>query len=134
MSATIHDFVPSPAAKASIRTGSGVAPQRSAPALHLVTTAEADELTLLAQLLMACAPPRRDAIEACPAVKKREGFPWQGVVMIEDRGLTLIASADAIRRMAVAVSSAGRAGAALDLMQAADQAEALAAHYQRGTN
>lgn len=104
------------------------------PALHLVGTAEADELTMTASMLMACAPPRLDRLEVTPGVIKREGHPWMPVVIVADRGLDLIGSADFMRRIAVAIDAAGRQGAALDLMQGADQAETLASHMQRGMN
>lgn len=148
MSATIHDFTPSPAAQALILSGSpamhgagvhasgplrGLPIRGARPTLELVPTAEADDETILAaQLLLACAPGRPDRLDCCPAVKKREGFAWQALVIVDHGGLSIIASADVMRRMAVVIDSAGRRGAALDLMNAADQAEALSAHMQRG--
>lgn len=131
MTATIHAFEP-----AAQVHGSGPLrglPIRGArPALELVPTADArDEAVLAAQLLTACAPGRADRLDTVAAVKKREGSPWQPIVIVDDRGLNIIASADAMRRLAVVVDAAGRQGAALDLMQAADDAEALASHMQR---
>ena len=119
MTATLHPF---PAGR----------PMSASPGLHLVGTEPADELMLAAQLLLACAPPRLDRFDAVPAVKKAAGSPWMPVVIVDDRGLSIIASADVMRRLAVTIDSAGRKGAALDLLGAADQAEALAAHLQRG--
>ncbi len=141
MTASIHDF--RPAAPASGAAGVHTAgplkglpvrgPRR--PALHLVEpAAEADETILAVQLLTACAPPRFDRLEAAPAVKMRQGAPVQAIVIVEADHLHLIASADVMRRMAVVVDGAGRTGAALDLMQAADQAEALAGALQRGAH
>lgn len=142
MTATIHDFRPAApgSAAAGVHTsgplkGLPVRGRRPGPSLQLVEgAAPVDEAVLAAQLLLACAPPRLDKLEADPAVIKREGVAWMPVVIVDDRGLQVIASADAVRRIAVAVDVAGRTGAALDLMQAADQAEALAALMQRGAN
>lgn len=134
MTASIHAFTP-PATVHGRGPLSGLPIRGSRPALELIPTAEAaDETVLAAQLLMACAPGRADKLDCCPAVKKREGDPWQALVIVDHRGLSIIASADVMRRMAVVVDGAGRMGAALDLMNACDQAEALSAHMQRGPN
>lgn len=102
------------------------------PAPLNVGCQSADEAMLACQLLLACAPPRRDALEAAPAVKKALHSPWSPIVIVDDRGLHIIASADVMRRIAVTLDQAGRKGAGLDLLRAADDAEALAAHMQRG--
>lgn len=98
--------------------------------LHVgVQTAE--EAILSTQVLLACAPPALDRLEVAPAVVDRQGLPIRAVVIVAARRLDIIASADVMRRIAVTVDHAGRKGAALDLLQACDQAEALAAHCQR---
>lgn len=138
MTATVHQFRP-PAPGSAVAGVHGAGPLRglpirgSRPALELIPTAEAgDETILAAQLLLACAPGRPDRLECCPAVKKREGAPWQALVIVDHGGLSIIASADVMRRMAVIIDSASRQGAALDLLNACDQAEALSSHMQRG--
>lgn len=111
-------------------------PLRPPPAADVdaIGCQSADEACLAAQLLLACAPPSLDRLDAAPAVQMRQGDPVRAIVIVDNRGLHVIASADAMRRIAVTVDHAGRAGAALDLMQAADQAEALARALQRGAN
>lgn len=94
----------------------------------------AQEAVLAAQLLMACALPRLDRLEVAPATREREGSPPVPTVIVDDRGLYIIASADVMRRIAVTLDDNGRKGAALDLLRACDQAEALAAHYQRSVH
>lgn len=136
MTATIHAFAPAPDAQAHVGGPLRGLPMRGArPTLELIPNAGAgDEAVLASQLLLACAPGRPDKLEAAPAVKMRQGEPTQPLVIVDDRGLMIIASADAMRRIAVLIDGSGRQGAALDLMQAADQAEALASHLQRGAN
>jgi hypothetical protein len=91
----------------------------------------AEEAQLSAQLLMACAPGKPDRLEATACILKREGGACVPIVGVDDRGLVVIASADVMRRIAVTIDAAGRKGAALDLLQAADQAEHLAALFQQ---
>lgn len=134
MNATIHAFAPSPAAQAHV-TGPlrGLPIRGRRPALELIPgAAEGDEAALLAQLLIACAPGRPDKLDAAPAAKMRQGAPVQPIVIVNDRDLLIAASADVMRRLAVAIDGAGRRGAALDLLNACDQAEALASQIQRG--
>ena len=107
-------------------------PPMAIPANLNVGCQSADEAMLACQLLLACAPPRRDALDAAPAVKKSLHQPWTPIVIVDDRGLHIIASADVVRRIAVTIDQAGRKGAALDLLRACDDAEALAGHMQRG--
>lgn len=105
---------------------------RTGPAT--VSIQSAQEALLLGQLLLACAPPRLDRLEATPAVRQREGSAPAGLVIVTDRDVHIIASADTMRRLAVRIDDAGRTGAALDLLRACDQAEALAAHLHRSLN
>lgn len=91
----------------------------------------ADEAHIAARLLLACAAPRLDRLDATAMLMKREGQPYRALVVVHWGGLDVIASADAMRRIAVNVDFAGRQGAALDLLQACDQAEALADQMQR---
>lgn len=134
MTASIYPFAPQARAYA---TGPlrGQPIRGASPTLELVADATpADEAVLAAQLLLACAPGRPDKLEAAPAVKMRQGAPTQPIVIVDDLGLLVVASADAMRRIAVVIDAAGRQGAAHDLLQACDQAEALASHLQRGMN
>lgn len=94
----------------------------------------ADEALLAAQLLLACAPPSLDRLDACPAVQMRQGAAVQPIVIVDNRGLQVIASADVMRRIAVTLDASSRQGAALDLMQAADQAEELSRQIQKGAH
>lgn len=103
-------------------------------ALPSVRVQSIEEGLLLAQLLVACAPPRMDGLTATPAVRQREGSPPRGVVIVTDRDAHLIGAADTMRRLALEVARAGREGAAHDLLRACDQAEALAAHVHRSLN
>lgn len=110
-------------------------PAARQPALTLrVDAAPADEAVLASRLLLACAPPSMDQLDAAPAVQMRQGDCVRPIVVVDNRGLHIIASADAMRRMAVVIQGAGREGAALDLLQAADQAEELARKLQQGAN
>lgn len=113
------------------RSGAALAVRTAPPSIRVQT---AEEGVLLAQLLLACAPPRMDGLTATPAVRQREGAPPRGVVIVTDRDAHLIASADAMRRLAHEVARGGREGAAHDLLRACDQAEALAAHVHRSLN
>lgn len=91
----------------------------------------AEEAGLAAQLLLACAAPRHDRLDAVPTLMKREGQPYRPLVVVHWGGLDVIASADAMRRIALTIDFAGRQGAALDLLGACDTAEALANQLQR---
>lgn len=94
----------------------------------------AEEAVLVAQVLLACAPPRADRLDCKAAVIQSEHAPWRPAVVVPSRGLEVIASTDTMRRIAVSLDDAGRNRAALDLLAACDEAEALAAHMLRSVN
>ncbi len=94
-------------------------------------TFETSEPDLALRLTAALFRPRAlDRLDTCPAVVKRAGQAFRPtvIVMVDDR--ELIFSADAARRIALTIDGAGKRGAALDLMQVADLAEALAAKLE----
>lgn len=88
-----------------------------------VSTSEPDLALRLMQALFR----RRalDRLDVAPATVMRAGGLYRPVVIVSIDDRPLIFSADAARRIAVTLDAAGRKGAALDLMQSADDAEAL---------
>lgn len=90
------------------------------PAVH---TSEPD---LADRLMSALFRPRAlDRLDVAPATVLRAGGLYRPVVIVSIDDRPLIFSADAARRIAVTLDAAHRTGAALDLMQGADDAEAL---------
>ncbi|WP_312782042.1 hypothetical protein [Brevundimonas sp.] len=102
-------------------------PPRPAPIIALCEPDIAQRLT--AALFR---PRALDRLETCPAAVKRVGQAYRPtvIVMVDDR--ELIFSADAARRIALTIDAAGKRGAALDLLQVADTAEALARKLEGG--
>ena len=79
--------------------------------------------------------PRRDRLDAVPAVERGIGRPWTGLVIVDlGKAGYVNATADVMRRVAVTLDHGGRKGAALDLLNACDLAEALAADLQSGVH
>ena len=96
--------------------------------------AEATEATVSARIAaITTAAGALDRLECQPFASKQAGLPYQPMVAVMDReALVLLVPADMARRLAVIQSELGRGGAALDLMQGADQAEEISRLLQKG--
>lgn len=101
----------------------------TADALRTIAAAEAQLHDALSAHTLA--PHALDQLSCHPATSKGDGgfFRPVVIVMIDDR--PVIMSADTARRLAIRQDAQRRQGAALDLMECADLAEALAAKLQR---
>lgn len=89
----------------------------------LLPTTEPDIAQFLLQVLFR--PRAVDRLDVSPATVIRPRRACRPVVIVDLDDTPLIVSADAARRIACTLDAGGRRGAALDLIQGADDAEAL---------
>jgi hypothetical protein len=107
----------------------------SPEAVEVLRTVAAAEAQLHDTLSAATlAPYALDQLSCHPATARAEGGFFRPIVMVMIDDQPVIMSADTARRLAVRQSSQRRQGAALDLMECADQAEALSSRLQRSMN
>ena len=109
-----------PSATATVLPFRLIAPAEGQP---LLSTAEPDIALRLLQVLFR--PRATDRLDASPATVIRPRRACRPVVIVDLDDAPLIVSADAARRIACTLDAGGRRGAALDLIQGADDAEAL---------
>lgn len=109
--------------------GKSMIPPDAREVLRTIAAAEAQLHDALSAHTLA--PHALDRLDCHPATSKGDGgfFRPVVIVMIDDR--PVIMSADTARRLAIRQDSQRRQGAALDLMECADLAEALASKLQR---
>lgn len=112
-----------------------VLPFRPPSGERVMPAVQTSEPDLADRLMSALFRPRAlDRLDVAPATVLRAGSLYRPVVIVSLSDHPLIFSADAARRIAVTLDAAHRTGAALDLMQAADDAEALSHALQGKLN